>query len=78
MLENQISFVDLIISAVTGYDQQVKEAVKLITRKNKQPIEQIETHVFCGRTPHGQVIDKMLDFMQFIIIGSEFCVTLRP
>jgi hypothetical protein len=44
----------LIIASITGYDSQVKEALKVITRKNKAPIEQVEEHIFYGRTSHHE------------------------
>jgi len=46
--------VDLIIGSITGYDGQVKEALKVITRKNKAPIEQVEEHVFYGKSTHHE------------------------
>ena len=76
-LEEQLNLVDLIISSVTGYDQQVKEAVKVITRKNKAPIEKIEDYIFYGRSAHKEVVEKLLDFIQFVIIGSDYTVSLK-
>lgn len=76
-LEEQLSLVDLIISSVTGYDQQVKEAIKVITRKNKAPIEKIEDYIFYGRSAHKEVVEKLLDFIQFVIIGSDYTVSLK-
>ena len=76
-LEEQLNLVDLIVSSVTGYDQHVKEAVKVITRKNKAPIEKIEDYIFYGRSAHKEVVEKLLDFIQFVIIGSDYTVSLK-
>ena len=47
-LEEQLNLVDLIISSVTGYDQQVKEAVKVIKRKIRHILRILRTKYSTG------------------------------
>lgn len=49
----------------------------MITRKNKAPIEKIEDYIFYGRSAHKEVVEKLLDFIQFVIIGSDYTVSVK-
>lgn len=52
LLEQQVGLVALALKDIAHYDQQVKEALKQLVRKNKSPPEKVETHVFAGCTEH--------------------------
>lgn len=75
-VDDCLGFVDLIIASITVYDNQVKEALKVITRKNKAPIDQVEEHVFYGRTSHHETQSKLLGLLEFVVLNSNHAVTI--
>ena len=67
----------LILKDIGHYDNQVKEALKQLYRKNKAAPEKVETHVFAGRTGHSPTLEKLLEMLEFVVLGSNWAVTVR-
>jgi hypothetical protein len=76
LLEEQIGLVSLILKDIELYDGQVKEALKQLVRKNKSPPEKVETQVFAGCTEHQLTLEKLLELLEFVILGSNWAVTI--
>jgi len=76
-VDDCLGFVDLVIASITEYDSQVKEALKVITRKKKAPIEQVEEHIFTGASTHRDTQSKLLDLLEFVVLSSNHTVTIQ-
>jgi hypothetical protein len=76
LLEEQLGLVRLVLGVISHYDSQVKEALKQLVRKGKPPPEKIESHVFAGSAEHQPTLEKLLELLEFIVLGSEWTVTV--
>ena len=59
------------------YDEEVKEVLKQLVRKNKPLPEKVENHVFVGRVGHHATLEKLLDILEFVVLTSEWAVTIK-
>jgi len=59
------------------YDEEVKEVLKQLVRKNKPLPEKVENHVFVGRVGHHATLEKLLDILEFVVLTSEWVVTIK-
>mmetsp|Transcript_4486 Transcript_4486/g.6709 ORF Transcript_4486/g.6709 Transcript_4486/m.6709 type:complete len:281 (-) Transcript_4486:5559-6401(-) len=75
-LNESVDLVKVVVSAIQMYDSQVKEALKTLARDNKS-VENMDQHVFSGRSPHTQTLKKLLDSLEFLVLKSEWKVVLQ-
>lgn len=45
-------------------------------RKNKAPPEKVESHIFAGSTDHQSTLEKLLELLEFVVLGSDWSVTV--
>lgn len=57
---------------------QVKDKVKTLSNAKKQLPEDVSNFVFIGKNPHDIVLNKLLNFLEFIIVESSLEVSLGP
>jgi hypothetical protein len=77
VINEQMSLVDTVLVDVTHYDGQVKEALKQHVRKKGAPPDNVESYVFAGRTEHSQTLEKLLELLEFVVLGSNGKVTIK-
>jgi len=77
LVEGQLGLVSTILDDITHYDSQVKEALKQLVRKNKAAPENVESYVFAGRTEHQLTLEKLLELLEFVVLGSDQSVTIE-
>jgi len=71
-LEEQLKLVGIVIKNLTQYQEVVKEKLKSnVEKKKKGALDDLPKQVFMGRYSHGQTLQKLLDFIEFIILGSN-------
>lgn len=76
LLEEQLGLVRVVLQVITHYDSQVKEALKQLVRKGKPPPEKVESHVFAGTAEHQPTLEKLLELLEFVVLGSDWAVTV--
>lgn len=76
-LEKQVGIVDIILNDITLYDQHVKNTLKNLVKKDLQTPENIENYVFAGKTPHKKALNLLFYFLEFVVIDSNWAVTIR-
>ena len=77
VLEGQVGFVQLVLNAINLYDAHVKESLKELARKSKEIPGQVQDHVFHGRAGHQATLEKLLELVEFIVLTSDWAVTLK-
>jgi hypothetical protein len=45
-------------------------------RKGKAPPEKVENYVFAGRMGHQATLEKLLELLEFVVLGSDWAVTV--
>ena len=71
MINEQVNLVDTILSDIGHYDMAVKEALKQHVRKKGFAPEKVESFVFSGRFEHKQTLEKLLELLEFVVLGSN-------
>lgn len=57
---------------------QVKDKVKTISNSKKHLPDDVSNFTFVGKHPHDTVLNKLLGFLEFIIVESSLEVSLGP
>lgn len=46
-------------------------------RKGKAPPEKVESYIFAGRMDHQATLEKLLELLEFVVLGSDWAVTVK-
>lgn len=77
LLERKVGLTQVVMKGIESYYDEVKKALKELVRKNKAPSENFGEQTFAGRQPHQATIQKVLELLEYIVIGSRHQVLLR-
>jgi len=66
----------VILNDISLYDQHVKDALKSLVKKDKAP-ENVESYVFSGRTGHHASLEKLFELLEFVVLNSNWAVTIK-
>lgn len=64
------------VQNIVSYHAQVKEKIKVFAQQKKNLPEDVSGVVFIGKHNHEQTLNSMLSFLEFLIIQSNYQVTL--
>jgi len=78
-IQEAVGMIECTIKNITNYHALVKEKIKTMVFKKKSPNaapnDEFLLQVFAGRHNHSTTLNKLLEFMEFLILGSGNKIT---
>lgn len=73
-LNESVHIINSLVNNIEAYHGIVKQKCKQLYKSGGTVPEKLDEHVFYGRYPHNQTLEKTLDFIEFILCQGQKAV----